>query len=271
MEAPAAGNGNRAQFLEKTGRRIEAPPGSPYIGSIRCNAVPHLMPRHALDPDHIHVLSWNIAKGRHPNWQQDLVHLTQVADIALIQEARLEHSMHQAMSDCCWAFAPGFRRHNQTTGVLTIARAETIRHSLHSHREPFTMLPKAALITEYRLARHEHTLLVANVHAINFTPGTGHFQRQLQAVAHGLAEHKGPLIVCGDFNTWRNKRLRIVYELIGYLGLQAATFAEDHRRLGFGLALDHIFYRGLQPKTSNVRRVLSSDHNPISAVLGIAV
>jgi endonuclease/exonuclease/phosphatase (EEP) superfamily protein YafD len=227
------------------------------------------MPRHALNPNNIQVVSWNIAKGRHPHWQDDLIKLTHSADLALIQEARLEHSMHQAMDDSCWAFAPGYRRHNHTTGVMTISRAETIQHSQHSHREPLTRLPKAALITEYRLQQHAHTLLVANVHAINFTPGTGHFSRQLHSVVHALAHHQGPLIVCGDFNTWRGKRLRILSELIAHLGLEAIVFEQDHRRHSFGFALDHIFYRGLKPRQGHVQRVHSSDHNPISAVLGV--
>ncbi len=227
------------------------------------------MPRHALNPHRIQVVSWNIAKGRHPHWQQDLLKLTHTADLALIQEARLEHGMHEAMNDCCWAFAPGYRRLNHTTGVMTLSRAETIHHSSHSHQEPLTRLPKAALITEYRLQQQTQTLLVANVHAINFTPGTGHFSRQLHGVAQALTHHKGPLIVCGDFNTWRGKRLRILSELIQALGLEAIAFEQDHRRHSFGFALDHIFYRGLHPVQGQVDRVNSSDHNPISAVLSI--
>ncbi|HEY3697813.1 MAG TPA: endonuclease/exonuclease/phosphatase family protein [Spongiibacteraceae bacterium] len=226
------------------------------------------MPQHALDPEHIHVVSWNIAKGGNQDWQSDLQHLTHNADLALIQEARLEHSMHQVMPDACWAFAPGFRRRNHTTGVMTIARAETIYHSTHRHREPFTLLPKAALITEYRLKNRADTLLVANVHAINFTPGTGHFQRQLQAIVTPLAAHTGPLILSGDFNTWRGKRQRILQELIDYLDLHTIAFAHDHRRHSFGFALDHLFYRGLYHKSGIVSRVFSSDHNPISVVLG---
>src|SRR5690606_819197 len=156
-----------------------------------------------------------------------------------------------------------------TTGVLAISRAETVDHFPHSHREPFTRLPKAALVTEYRLLGSPHTLLVANVHAINFTPGTGHFHRQLLSVAHRIAHHQGPLIVCGDFNTWRHKRLRILDDLIRELDLTAVHFEQDHRRFAFGYALDHIFYRGLTHKGCAVDRVYTSDHNPISAILGI--
>lgn len=226
------------------------------------------MPLHALDPAHIHVVSWNIAKGSHQDWHGDLQYLTHNADLALIQEAKLEHLMHQVMPDSCWAFAPGYRRYNHTTGVLTIARAETIQRHAHRHREPFTLLPKAALITEYRLKDRADTLLVANVHAINFTPGTGHFRRQLQAIVVPLEQHCGPIILSGDFNTWRGKRQRILEELIDYLGLHTAAYDQDHRRCSFGFALDHLFYRGLHHKSGVVSRVFSSDHNPISVVLG---
>lgn len=227
------------------------------------------MPLHALNPKEIRLLSWNIAKGRHRDWRHDLTRLAHQTDLALLQEARLEYAMHLTVPDACWAFAPGYQRQNLTTGVLTISRAETIDRFLHSHREPLTGLPKAALVTEYRLQGSPQTLLVANVHAINFTPGTGHFHRQLLSVAHRIAHHHGPLIVCGDFNTWRNKRQRILDELIRELGLTPMPIEHDHRRLAFGFALDHIFYRGLTHKGGLVERVVTSDHNPISAVLAV--
>jgi|KBSSwiStaDraftv2_1062776.scaffolds.fasta_scaffold15061_4 endonuclease/exonuclease/phosphatase (EEP) superfamily protein YafD len=227
------------------------------------------MPRYALDPAQIQIVSWNIAKGRSRDWQEDLHHLTHNADLVLIQEATLEQAMHSCMPDCCWAFAPGFRRPNHTSGVLTIARAETINQYAHSHREPLTMLPKAALVTEYRLQDRRDTLLVANVHAINFTPGTAHFQRQLRSIVTSLTEHRGPLILSGDFNTWRGKRLRILQQLCADLELCDLPFEHDHRRQAFGFALDHIFYRGLTHKSGVISRVYSSDHNPISVTLGI--
>lgn len=227
------------------------------------------MPHDALNPDRIHVLSWNIAKGRHRDWQGDLQHLVRDVDLALIQEATLEHAMHQVIPDACWAFAPGFKSQQHTSGVLTIARAHTLQHSAHWHREPLTRLPKAALVTEYRLQKRSDTLLVANVHAINFTAGTGYFRRQLQAVGDQLAQHRGPLILSGDFNTWRTKRVSVLQELIDQLDLYSIDFAQDHRRCTFGFALDHIFVRGLHHKGGTVRKVYSSDHNPLSVVLGV--
>ncbi len=227
------------------------------------------MPQPAFDPTHIHVVSWNIAKGSRQDWKGDLQYLTQHADLALIQEAKLEHAMHQVIPDSCWAFAPGYKRRGHTTGVMTIARAQTLQHSAHSHREPFTLLPKAALVTEYRLQDRNDTLLVANVHAINFTPGTGHYRRQLHSIIAQLEHHRGPIILSGDFNTWRGKRQLILQEFTDRLGFHTAAYDQDHRRCSFGFALDHLFFRGLHYKSGVVTRVFSSDHNPISVVLGI--
>lgn len=227
------------------------------------------MPHDAFNPEHIHILSWNIAKGRHRDWHGDLQHLTRDVDLALIQEATLEHAMHQVIPDACWKFAPGFKSRRHQTGVLTVARAHTVKHTPHCHWEPLTRLPKAALVTEYRLRGTEQTLLVANVHAINFTAGTAYFRHQLDAVGDQLACHRGPMVLSGDFNTWRSKRLSILNELIGDLGLVDVDFAQDHRRQAFGYALDHIFVRGLHLKGSRVRRVYSSDHNPLSVILSV--
>ena len=109
----------------------------------------------------------------------------------------------------------------------------------------------------------------ANLAPANFTAGTGYFRRQLAAVTDQVAAHRGPLILCGDFNTWRPKRLTILHELIYQLDLHSIDFALDNRRMAFGFALDHIFVRGLRHKGGTVRKVYSSDHNPLSVILGV--
>ena len=75
--------------------------------------------------------------------------LSRDADLVLIQEARLEDNLPELVEEnyCC-TFAPGFARQDHNTGVLTMSRARTINPSLHQHREPWTRLPKAAVVTE---------------------------------------------------------------------------------------------------------------------------
>ena len=224
----------------------------------------------ALDPNQVTLLNWNIAKGNHKGWQEDFSALCRDVDIAVLQEAKLEYDMPSLFGDdCCWTFAPGFTRPDHSTGVMTLSAAKTVNQTLHSHREPWTRIPKAALVSEYRLATMELTLLVANVHAINFTAGVRSFKRQLYAILDELLMHDGPIIFAGDFNTWRRKRLSVVDDIIQTLGLEAIHFTSDNRKQAFGMALDHIFVRGLERKTSNVESVYSSDHNPMTVTLGL--
>ena len=224
----------------------------------------------ALNSNHIQVLNWNIAKGSRSGWERDLAHLAQPSDLVIIQEAKLEYDIPQLFgSECCWTFAPGFTRRDHSTGVMTLSRAHTVNHTQHSHREPWTRLPKAALISEYRLEGMASTLLVANIHAINFTAGIRSFRQQLESVLQEFAAHKGPIICSGDFNTWRRKRLNIVDELIIRNQLEPIRFTTDHRKQAFGMALDHIFVRGLVKKTASVRSVGSSDHNPMTVTLSV--
>lgn len=222
----------------------------------------------ALNPEHIALLSWNIAKGSRQGWRKDLGELVIDKQLVMIQEARLEHAMQKVLGDSsCWAFAPGFRGPSLTTGVLTMSRARTHAAQPHRHREPFTRLPKASLITEYRIDGERTNLLVGNVHAINFTAGTRHFRAQLEALYDAVSHHEGPLLLCGDFNTWRGKRLRILDDLVTALGLDHVALSEDHRRQAFGYALDHLFFRNLRFESADVHKVISSDHNPISATM----
>ncbi|MGI9292537.1 MAG: hypothetical protein ACR2PS_01025, partial [Pseudomonadales bacterium] len=53
------------------------------------------------------------------------------------------------------------------------------------------------------------------------------------------------------------------------LQLQPVQFASDNRKQAFGMALDHIFVRGLYKKTASVRPVCSSDHNPMTVTLSV--
>lgn len=222
------------------------------------------MPQDALDASQIRLLNWNIAKGQHVGWEYDLASLCKTVDIAALQEAKLEYHLPSMFGKaCCWSFAPGYTRPDHSTGVMTLSSAQTVNQTLHSHREPWTRIPKAALVSEYRLHGYDFTLMVANVHAINFTAGVRSFKRQLTGVLDELLHHEGPIIFTGDFNTWRRKRLTVVDDIILTLGLDPVHFAGDRRKHAFGLALDHVFVRGLTGSDAWVQDVSSSDHNPM--------
>jgi len=223
-----------------------------------------------LDGSNLRLVNWNIAKGRHFGWREDLLAISRDADLILIQEARLEDNIPDLVEGVyCCTFAPGYSRQNLNSGVLTMSRAKTINPSLHQHREPWTRLPKASTVTEYSLAGQDENLLVANVHAINFTAGTRSFRHQLQSLYDEMLRHHGPIIFSGDFNTWRRRRVHIVDEMVRALDLKPVYFPLDHRRQAFGFALDHIFVRGLVDVEAHVLPVYSSDHNPMAVELTV--
>jgi endonuclease/exonuclease/phosphatase (EEP) superfamily protein YafD len=109
-----------------------------------------------------------------------------------------------------------------------------------------------------------------NIHAVNFTFGVSDYRRQLHQIRTALRDHRGPIIMTGDFNSWRLRRQRMLQQLVSDLNLEAPEYKLDNRVRMFGHALDHIYTRGFsaQPVISPV--VTSSDHNPLVTRLGLA-
>jgi len=123
------------------------------------------------------------------------------------------------------------------------------------------------MISEYGLTDSDETLLVVNVHSVNFTFGVRDFSRQIKEIQTVVEKHSGPVLLSGDFNTWRGRRSEIVQQLADTLDLEKLEFADDHRKRVFGHALDHIYVRGFQVMQATTRQVQTSDHNPMSVRL----
>ena len=112
--------------------------------------------------------------------------------------------------------------------------------------EPLALLPKSSLLTYYPIKNTQQTLLVANIHAINFTLGTGRFTQQLLEIKEILAQHSGPIVFAGDFNTWSDQREAVLDQIIGdkKSGLLKVEFTSTVEHLAWRRRLDHIFFRG---------------------------
>jgi len=220
----------------------------------------------ALESSHIRLVSWNVKKGQRSQWREDLDNLSSDMDLILMQEAALpKDTRHPLTGIDHWAFAPGYRDNALLTGVMTYSNSEPLTQCNLTSWEPWLGTPKATGITEYGLTDTTATLMVINIHAINFTFGVAAFQEQLERIRPILAAHQGPVILSGDFNTWRKKRLAILDALAGDFSLQPLEFEEDHRKTFFGQHLDHIYVRGLKTGVTGTRRVETSDHNPLFA------
>ena len=226
--------------------------------------------RQSLDPYWIELLNWNIQKGGSTDWGLELAELGQHADVLTLQEAPLVNAgWEDHVADDFHAFAPGYNTRQSPTGVMTVSTAAPLVQCNLSAREPLLRTPKATLVTEYALSGRHETLLVINIHAVNFTLGLGAFEAQLGNAADVLERHDGPVIFAGDFNTWRQSRLEHLEVLIDSHGLAAVQFQDDERKRFLGYPLDHVYVRGLEVVASETHDTRSSDHNPMRVWLSI--
>jgi endonuclease/exonuclease/phosphatase (EEP) superfamily protein YafD len=213
----------------------------------------------------LNVLVWNIYKQQKESWESVLKSLTVSSDLVLLQEASLTPELKQFVVDKSYSaeLVRAFDVFDTSAGVLTLAKESAEKVCAHTAIEPWLRLPKSALLSEYPLS-DKQTLMVVNIHAINFTLGTEDYKKQIEVLSQEVKAHKGPLIVAGDFNSWSDDRLETLQQQVKLLDLQEVIFTPDDRmRFITGLPLDHIFYRGLEVKEAHSMKSNASDHNPI--------
>lgn len=223
-----------------------------------------------LDSSNISLFNWNVHKARERGWREDFDALAGNADLVLFQEASLrEETIAEIDASRHWSFAPGYRKWGEVTGVMTLSNVKPLTQCSFVHSEPWLRTPKATGVTQYALTDTDQTLVVINVHAVNFSFGTAAFEKQFEEIRQVLENHDGPIILSGDLNTWRAKRAEIVRKLASSLELTAVAFENDHRVQFMGNTLDHIYIRGLHAINADTKIVNTSDHNPMTAVFGM--
>ncbi len=224
--------------------------------------VPATTAERLLDADEFTLLNWNMYKGNKTGWDSDFLQLTHKADVVLLQEAYLNEAMTEALrrSQLNWGLATAFRYRGFEAGVLTASRADFQSICMQRYREPVVNTPKTSLLTRFGLS-DGGLLMVANVHAINFTVDTDSFLETWQGLEKIVQSHDGPLIVAGDFNTWSASRQSAVENTAQRLGLVPVHFSDDDRTRILNRAIDHIYYRGLVAVAADVHVVETSDHN----------
>jgi endonuclease/exonuclease/phosphatase (EEP) superfamily protein YafD len=218
-----------------------------------------------LSPERISVLSWNMYKQSRDNWDTDFYRFSYGQDVLILQEAHMDDSLSTALSNSPynWAMTTAFVYRDNANGVLTASRQQSDMHCALYAKEPLIQLPKSILISRYPIAGHHHSLLVANVHGINFTLGLESYRLQFKALQEILQKHRGPVILAGDFNSWRDERQAILNELSQELSLQQVAYKSHQRITVFGNPIDHVYYRGLEIIEASSPSVTSSDHNPL--------
>lgn len=211
------------------------------------------------------VATWNVQKSRDGEWQGDVRQLTETTDILLLQEAALALAANKVLPYSFVAVSEGYRASKGITGILSASHVDPLASCTFIDREPILGTPKASSVTSYPLRDRGETLLVVNVHSINFSLGMSSYRNQLERIARALRSHDGPIILAGDFNIWNGRRAKFVASIAKQLELREVTFGAENGKSVFGYPLDRIFWRGMRLNEAKVVRLASSDHDALVA------
>ncbi|MFT7823339.1 MAG: endonuclease/exonuclease/phosphatase family protein [Sulfurimonas sp.] len=217
------------------------------------------------------ILSWNIYKKnkKHPHFKPFIHDLMKdiPLDLCLLQEAAFSDNEAFAIPGFTFDAAANMEIRNIFYGVLTACSVQPLKAKAYlSEGKESVFGPHKSLLESYYTLNNGTKLLVLNVHAINFRE-INRYHRELERFLVRVKDHKGPMIIAGDFNTWNKTRLKRLHELREKLSLMMVPFESKEKVKSFmGNHLDFIFYRGLKLKNYEViEESMISDHNPLMA------
>jgi endonuclease/exonuclease/phosphatase (EEP) superfamily protein YafD len=227
--------------------------------------------KEALDPQDIEILVWNMFKGKKPSWARDYNRLARAKDILLLQEMFLNKNMRKIFEShegYSYQTATSFIdiKKNARTGVATASRVASIDTAPQPSRalEPAINTPKMTLFTSYPIKGTNKTLLVANIHAVNFVPMFSLIS-QLRDATAVIKKHKGPVIFGGDFNTWSKGKVTALQSIMKEAGLVEVSFFPDERKKVFKNIIDYVFVKDLEVLKSRTWGYLpGSDHTAMT-------
>lgn len=213
------------------------------------------------------LISWNMNKctlDRHAAHYSKKLFDEESIDIIALQEAKTEFDVHTL-----YAFpsvmSPNIQTSTNLYGVQTASNHSFKAHQQHitDTRESFFATRKSALVTLHYFEDGNY-MTVVNIHAINFVMH-GQYKKELLYLVERIKHIEGPMILCGDFNSWSQKRYETMMAFVKDLGLKQVVFdAKKHIKSFNRQPLDHIFYRGVTVVSQKVLDIPTvSDHNPL--------
>jgi len=202
-----------------------------------------------LDPQRFTLLNWNGHKETGTAWLDDLFRLSSGVDLLTMQDVVLTENLQNFLETDFgdWTLANAFTRSDLPVGVLTGSTVPPDFSCSFRVAEPLINVPKTVVVTRYPFVGSNQTLLLANLHMVNFSLAVVKFTRQLQKVFDLIEQHSGPVLLVGDFNSWSDKRVAVLQRFTVAIGARPVQFPVDNRKTFFGLALD----------------LTTSDHNPM--------
>ncbi|WP_040976169.1 endonuclease/exonuclease/phosphatase family protein [Necropsobacter massiliensis] len=210
------------------------------------------------------VLVWNIHKGQDQGWQRAVRQFAQGKDFVLLQEVTERQNITGLFSGqfSTALYVTAFAYLGQQSGVNSLSRFTPQIYCAGASVEPWIRIPKVGNAMRFPLADGRH-LLTVNLHLVNFELNPTYYYRQLTDMMALIAQHQGPIILAGDFNSWNDRRLALIRRLAAQYQLQQVNFTPDHRLRFFGNPLDWVFVRGFNILQATTLQTSSSDHHPL--------
>jgi|GEM_PF-311040 len=230
-------------------------PEHPLDGLTHITIAAQATRHHFSSAEPLDIVVWNTFKGKRGEYYQLLAEQSRDAELILLQEFRHDPVLEAAHNEIFRGrdadMAVSFYTrpdHGAPTGVCTVsaARALRTRFLLSRYFEPVTRTPKMAMCSYYAFDRPDcppdEALLVLNSHGINFRLRRP-FRDQMLQFEEQLCEHRGPIILVGDFNTWERGRVRILDAVAAKVGLEHVRFPRGIKTVR-GHELDRVYVRG---------------------------
>ncbi len=225
------------------------------------------------------LTSWNIWKGAGEEYfRKDFLKIAQHSNLILIQEALLTpvnekiFTSTAAMQKLFASHAGSYARQDGSVeGVMTLSKVTEARppkRILCEKPEFLLKTFKTALETEYLLKESPQNLKVINLHA-RLLRGPKTAAKDVDYILEQIADHDGPLIVGGDFNTFSEGHLRTISAAMKAHNILRVPIPDDPRIKRE--CLDQIFIRGLKATKIKIETsIKSSDHFPVICHLEVA-
>ncbi|MCG6202477.1 endonuclease/exonuclease/phosphatase family protein [Psychromonas antarctica] len=210
------------------------------------------------------LFNWNIYKQQGNQWQEKLQEWMADADLLTLQEVKYSPAikLFSERNKLSYIQNYAFNYQGFVYGVATLSRQVALSVCGTRDNEPWIRVYKTGLASRYALNNHHDSLLLINLHAVNFTFTTEPLRKQLQPYLAQIATHPGPVIFSGDFNTWSDARLATINTVLHNHGFHEVLFNQDQRITRFGHPLDHIYFRGLTVIKAESMATQASDHTP---------
>ena len=225
-------------------------------------------------PNTFSLLNWNIYKQQNPQWSEKLNEWASQADLITLQEAKYDQALinFSQQQQLTYFQNIAFNYKDESYGVNTLSRVQASQACGTRYPEPWTMVPKTGIATIYPIAdttlensspiHSKESLLLINLHGVNFTFTAQPLKEQVTPYLQLIKQHKGPILISGDFNTWSEDRTREIIDTLVSTGFNETQFTKDKRLIVFGRPLDHVFYRGLTLIKAQSISTIASDHSP---------